>query len=266
MSCRKPVILIVAGSDPCGGAGLQADLKTVSALGAYGMTAVTAITVQNTCRVEAVHPLAPGLVADQIRICCEDVKPDAVKVGMLATAEVVAAVAEALRALDNVPVVVDPVLNASVGAELADAAVPEALVGCLFPLATVVTPNVPEAERLVGVRIQSAADAQAAAVALYRKGPKAVVVTGGHLTGPDRTDVLYDGLRHYEIRGEWVQGKHDHGTGCCYSAAFAVALARGLPLVSAARFAQQCVRKALRHGLALGTGRGPVDPMACYGD
>ncbi len=259
------MVLIVAGSDPSGGAGLQADLKTVSALGGYGMTAVTAITVQNTCQVKEVYPVPVRLVIDQIRVCVRDIQPQAVKVGLLPTAEVAAAVADELAASCSVPVVVDPVVRASVGSALAEEDVLAALTQHLFPLASVVTPNVSEAERLTGRPIPSLDAARAAAEQLKAMGPKAVVVKGGHLPGAP-VDILYDGQRFWEFRAERIETAHDHGTGCCFSSALAFGLARGLDVVDATWLAHRCVRRALEHGLPLGQGRGPVDPMACYGE
>ena len=252
-----PVALTVAGSDPGGGAGVQADLKTFFALGVYGLSAVTAITVQDTVRVHRTEPLDPALVVAQIDVVLDDIGADAVKTGVLATAGIVVAVAAALRQREPGALVVDPVLIASSGDALMDAGGMEALLDRLFPLAAVVTPNVSEAAVMVGRSLESEDDLRWAAAHLLALGPRAAIVTGGDLDG-DAVDVLADSDGVVVLRGARIATSSTHGTGCTFSAALAARLARGDPLEAAARAAKAYVSAALAAAPPLGHGRGPL--------
>lgn len=253
--------LTIAGSDSGGGAGVQADLKTFAAHGVYGTSAITAITAQNTVTVSAVHLVPAEVVVAQIDAVVTDLGCDAVKTGMLGTAEIVSSVAAALARLQLPHVVVDPVMVAKSGDHLLAAAAVTALKRDLLPLARVVTPNVPEAEVLVGVPIRSVEDAVAAAHAIRAMGPAAVIVKGGHLEGPNLVDVLVDGTRVVKLATARLGGRHTHGTGCTFAAAIAARLALGEELEAAARSAQVYVAGAMRAGIPLGAGHRPLDHL-----
>ncbi len=274
----RPVALTIAGSDSGGGAGIQADLKTFTALGVYGMSAITAVTAQNTVGVRDALVLEPDLVAAQIDAVMEDIGCDAAKTGMLGNAEVVSVVAERIAAHGIPNLVVDPVMVAKSGdALLADDAV-QALIERLLPRARLVTPNLPEAEVILGHQIEARSMAEAevllerdivaeelaeAARALCHLGPTAAVVKGGHLEGP-ALDVLYDaetGELH-ELSAPRIVSRNTHGTGCTFSAAIAAFLARGIRLLPAVRWAKRFVTAAIRRGLPLGEGHGPTDHIA----
>jgi hydroxymethylpyrimidine/phosphomethylpyrimidine kinase len=271
-------VLSIAGSDSGGGAGIQADLKAFAACGVHGMTAITALTAQNTVGVTGVHPVPAAFIVEQVRAVAEDIGVDAVKIGMLATAEIVAAVDEALDLLDpGTPVVIDPVMVAESGAVLLDEAARAALVARLLPRATVITPNVPEARVLArtgGVATGAedpealdpeaptaeALDAEALAVALHGLGPQVVVITGGHRA--QATDVFYDGAELHTIAGERHGDGAAHGSGCTHSSALAAHLALGYEPLEAARAAKALASAAVRDGLrAIGAGAGPVDVL-----
>src|SRR4051812_106182 len=251
-----PAVLSIAGSDSGGGAGIQADLKAFARCGVHGMTAITALTAQSTVGVTAIHPLPPAFIVEQVRTVAEDIGVDAVKIGMLGTAETVAAVREALELLDDdVPVVIDPVMVAESGAVLLDDAAREAIVTELLPLATVITPNLPEARVLAG---EGEGDAEDLARALHALGPAAVVVTGGHRD--EATDVFFDGAELHVIPGERHADGAAHGSGCTHSSALAAHLALGLSPLEAARAARRIAGEAVRDGLrSIGAGAGPVD-------
>ena len=254
--------LTIAGSDSGGGAGVQADLKTFAALGVYGTSAITALTAQNTQEVRAVHVLPAAFVVAQIEAVVADLGCDAAKTGMLATADVVTAVAEAIRRLGLPNVVVDPVMVAKSGDHLLAASAVDAVRRDLLPLARVVTPNIPEAEVLTGRPIRSLDEARAAALALRQLGARAVIVKGGHLDRPDIVDLLVDGDRGgqvVELVAARVSGVHTHGTGCTFAAAIAARLALGDELEAAARAAQAFVAGAMRAGIPLGQGHRPLD-------
>jgi len=247
--------LTIAGSDSSGGAGIQADLKTFAAFGLYGATAITAVTAQNTQGVEAVLPLSADFVTAQIEAVASDIAIHATKIGMLATAAIVEAVAAAIDDLELPLVVVDPVMVSTDGQRLLDADGEQALRLELLRRARVVTPNVPEAEALSGVRITSLQDAREAARRIHGMGPRAVVVTGGHAPGPNVVDLLFDGHAFHEFTVPRVAAPSTHGTGCTYAAAVAAALALGIALTDAARDAQQFVAGAIRERITVGRGR-----------
>ena len=254
-------VLTIAGSDSGGGAGIQADLKTIAALGGFGMTAITAVTVQNTKGVAGVEQLSPETVGAQIRAVASDIGVDAAKTGMLASARIVTAVAEAVREAAISLLVVDPVFMSNHGHPLlADDAV-GALRGELFPLATLVTPNLLEAAELVGFRVDSRDAMRRAGAALLGDGPSAVLVKGGHLDEDDAADLLVDAEGEEWLEHRRIDTPHTHGTGCVLSAAVATYLAGGVGLRPAVRDAKRFVTAAIAHALALGQGIGPVDPL-----
>jgi hydroxymethylpyrimidine/phosphomethylpyrimidine kinase len=249
--------LTIAGSDSGGGAGLQADLKTFAAHGVYGLTAVTAITAQNSLGVTSVLPMPADLVTKQIDAVVSDFGAAATKIGMLATADIVRAVARAIGAHRLQLVVLDTVMVAKGGAHLLDDDAVSVMREALLPLATVITPNVPEAERLTGRRISSVAGMRDAARALISVGAQSVVVKGGHLDGP-AVDVFDDGKTMTELAAERVPGRHTHGTGCTFSSAIAARLALGDALLVAIEGAKTYVTHAIAHAPKLGHGHGPV--------
>lgn len=253
------VVLTIAGSDSSAGAGLQADLKTLAALGVYGVCAVTAVTAQSTAGIVDVLPLPADLVSSQIEAVAGDVQVDAVKTGMLATAAIVEAAAAAVAELDLPRLVVDPVMVASSGRVLLDEDGLRVLKSELLPKAMVVTPNIAEAVSLSGLHIASLPDARDAARKIRDLGPTAVIITGGHRSGRDVVDVLFDGRNFTESSTARVEGRPTHGTGCAFSAALAAYLATGLELADAAARAQVYVAGAIRHGLPIGSGRTPLD-------
>jgi hydroxymethylpyrimidine/phosphomethylpyrimidine kinase len=248
-----PRALTIAGSDSGGGAGIQADLKAFAAAGAHGMSAIVALTAQNTIAVTAVHELPPAFVVAQLDAVFDDIGVDAVKTGMLYSREMIETVA-AYLAERPVPLVVDPVMVASSGATLLEEGAVEALVTLLFPLATVVTPNLFEAIALVG----DLGSRPKLAQALHQLGADAVIVTGGH--GDPPVDLLFDGAEYLDIPVDRFEVAATHGAGCTHSATLTALLARGLTLEEAARGATHAAGEAVHHGLAeLGSGEGPVD-------
>jgi hydroxymethylpyrimidine/phosphomethylpyrimidine kinase len=253
-----PTALSIAGSDSGGGAGIQADLKAFARCGVHGMTAVTAITAQNTVGVEAVEAVSPELIVAQVRAVAEDIGVDAVKIGMLGTAETVEAVVEALGYVGDAPVVLDPVMVAESGAVLLDQEARGALTDRLLPLATVVTPNIPEARELTGLGEGSSQEELALAVRAL--GPSAVVVTGGHSEA--LVDLFLDGDEAVEIRGDCHPDGAAHGSGCTHSSALAAFLARGESPLGAARRAREVASAAVGAGLReIGAGPGPVNAL-----
>lgn len=254
-------VLTVAGSDSSGGAGIQADLKTVLSLGGYGASVVTAVTAQNTLGVQQIQLMDPELVASQLDSVLSDIGADAVKTGMLGNAEIVATVAEALRRWDIDKIVVDPVMRSKRGTVLLDQRGIEALKKELFPITYLLMPNIPEAEALCERRIKNVEEMKKAAKRLHKMGPRFVMVKGGHLTEAP-VDILYDGIQHYEFSTHRVGTVHTHGTGCTLAAAVATLLAKGSPLVSSIDQAKRYLYKALRFSLGIGKGIGPINHFA----
>ncbi|MFQ3596456.1 MAG: bifunctional hydroxymethylpyrimidine kinase/phosphomethylpyrimidine kinase [Sphingomonadaceae bacterium] len=250
-------VLIIAGSDSGGGAGIQADLKTVTMLGGYAATAVTAVTVQNTLGVAAIHPVPPAIVADQIRAVLEDIGADAIKIGMLGEAETVAAVADALADV-QVPIVLDPVMVAKGGASLLSADAAQALAEQLLPLAFLVTPNVPELEVLTETAVADEADLLLAAQELLGAGPTHVLAKGGHLDGEQVVDWLVSRQGHRRFESARIATRHTHGTGCTLASAVATGLARGLAVEEAVAQARTYVAGAIAQAPGLGQGHGPL--------
>ena len=256
----KGRVLIVAGSDSGGGAGIQADIKTVTALGAYAATAITALTAQNTLGVEGVLPVAPAFVRLQMASVLSDIGADCVKTGMLHDAGVITAVADELdAAAPGLPLVVDPVMVATSGASLLDAAAIDVLTQRLIARAAVLTPNVPEAEALTGLAVASFDDMRRAAERLMAMGAKAVVLKGGHLDGEILRDLMVDGADIYVIEARRVATQSTHGTGCTLASAIAAGLAQGMVLKAAVERAHAFVQAALRSAPGLGRGHGPLD-------
>ena len=263
-----PIALTIAGSDSSGGAGIQADLKTFAALGVYGASAITALTAQNTQGVDAVLVVPPDFVARQIRVVARDLDLRAVKIGMLATAEIIEAVAEQLKALEGTPVVLDPVMVAASGDVLLDEDAIETLRTVLLPRATLITPNLPEAAKLLDqdeAKDESAMRAQAEA--LRALGAQAVLIKGGHADGPEAVDILVDGEGELRLTAPRVATENIHGTGCTLSSAVAAELAKGASLREAVTRAKVYVTAALERAneLQIGNGRGPVHHFhACW--
>ncbi len=251
-----PRILIVAGSDSSGGAGIQADLKTVTMLGGYAATAVTAVTVQDTTGVRAIHAVPPDVVAAQMRAVIDDIGVDCIKVGMLGSAEVIAAVADVLRGV-AIPIVVDPVMVAKGGASLLDDDAVAALT-TLLPLAAIVTPNTPELAALTGTEVDDEGDALLAAQELVAQGVRAVLAKGGHLAGDEVADWLVTRAGHTRFASPRLPGRHTHGTGCTLASAIAVGLGRGEPLAEAVAAARAYVAGAIAHAPGFGRGHGPL--------
>lgn len=253
-----PRLLTIAGSDSGGGAGIQADLKAFARCGCHGMSAITAITAQNTREVTAVYPVPPEAVVEQVRSVVDDIGVDAVKIGMLGTADTILAVERALDLVRDAPVVIDPVMVAESGAVLLDEDARDALRDRLLPRATVVTPNVPEARVLTGAGDKAGAEELARMV--HALGPRAVVITGGHRE--EATDLFFDGSEPVSIPGERYADGAAHGSGCTHSSALAAHLARGFSPLEAARAAKEIAAEAVRDGLReIGNGAGPVNVL-----
>lgn len=251
--------LTIAGSDSGGGAGIQADLKTFAAFGVYGISAITAITAQNTLGVGAVQVVNPDVVEKQIRMVVEDIGVDAVKTGMLATPEIIRTVARLAREGLFPVLVVDPVMRAKGGDPLLEPDAEKTLIQELLPHADVVTPNIPEAERLVGFPIRDVEDQIRAAEVLQNLGPRCVVVKGGHGTGDTVVDVVaLEGEIRF-LRYPRIPTRNTHGTGCTFASAIAAGLARGFSLWTAVSRARAYVQKAIEHALPLGQGHGPLN-------
>jgi hydroxymethylpyrimidine kinase/phosphomethylpyrimidine kinase len=257
---RLPVALTIAGSDSGGGAGIQADLKTFAALGVHGTSAITAITAQNTITVTDIFELPIEIVTAQIEAILSDFNVRATKTGMLASSKIIDAVALAITKHRITNLVVDPVMVAKGGAKLLRDDAIDALRLRLLPLATVITPNLPEAEVILGRPVKTLAERRGAARDLVALGVRAAVVKGGHAEG-DVTDVYWDGTSMVELTGTRVSTANTHGSGCVFSAAIAAGLAKGLEPLAAVRAAKEFIGGAIEHSLEVGQGHGPVNPM-----
>jgi hydroxymethylpyrimidine/phosphomethylpyrimidine kinase len=256
-----PVVLTIAGSDSGGGAGIQADLKTFSAFQTFGTTAVTAITVQDTLGVRGVHPIPIGIVRAQIAVVAEDLHPAAVKSGMLATAELVEGVADAIVEAGLRRYVLDPVMVATSGDRLLEADAEARVRDRLLPLAALVTPNLDEASILVGRPVRTPAEMRAVAAELVERGAAAALLKGGHLEGDELVDVLFDGAEWSEWRRPRLHTRSTHGTGCTLSAAIAAGLAHGRALRDAVADALDYVHRAMVAAPGLGRGHGPLNHL-----
>jgi hydroxymethylpyrimidine/phosphomethylpyrimidine kinase len=251
-------VLVIAGSDSGGGAGIQADIKTITALGGYAATAVTAVTVQNTLGVTGVHPIPLDVIAAQARVVLDDIGADAIKTGMLGDAEVVELAARILDAA-AVPAVVDPVMVAKGGALLLAEDAVEPVRSLLVARAALLTPNAPEAEALTGLEVESTDDLRRAGEALLNMGSGAVLMKGGHLPGERVTDILITSYGETVFEGERIETRNTHGTGCTLASACATGLAQGLSLEAAAARAWDYVHRAMLGAPGLGHGHGPLD-------
>jgi hydroxymethylpyrimidine/phosphomethylpyrimidine kinase len=254
---KIPRALTIAGSDSGGGAGIQADIKTFSALGVYGMSAIAALTSQNSLGVRGVVEVDPEFVSSQIHAVVTDIGVDAVKTGMLSSAAIISRVASDVRELNLKNLVVDPVMVAKSGDRLLRRDAVESMIGDLFPLALVVTPNLHEAEALTGERVENLDEMKEAARRIHAFGPSFVVIKGGHLAGTP-LDLLYDGSEFTEFTNVRYDTPHTHGTGCTFASAIAAGLARDLPVKEAVARAKAYITAAIREGLPLGGGHGPV--------
>lgn len=250
-------VLTIAGSDCSGGAGIQADLKTFSAHGVFGMSVIVSVVAENTSRVIDIQDITPEMIEKQIDAVFEDIEVDAVKVGMLSTPECMRAVAGKLRQYKPEHVVIDPVMYAKNGCPLMDPSAVDALIETILPLADVLTPNIPEAERITGMEIRSVTDMEAAARKIHDMGSKTVVVKGGHAIG-NALDVLFDGKQMHHFETERIATKNTHGTGCTFSSAIASQLALGMDICKAVEKAKVYVTTAITHSLAIGKGCGPT--------
>lgn len=265
MAALRGRVLIIAGSDSGGGAGIQADIKTITALGAYASTAITALTAQNTLGVQGVLPVPPAFVRQQIDVVLDDIGADAIKIGMLADVPVIEIVADALQSRPRLPLVLDPVMVAKGGARLLAPPAVRALMDCLFPLATVITPNLPEAEALVGRPVPDLPAMREAAASLLQLGAAAVLLKGGHLLGDILTDLLVTAGGCEEMVAQRIDTRHTHGTGCTLASAIAAGLAQGLGLSAAVHRARDYVQRAIATAPGFGGGHGPLNHAITIG-
>ncbi|MCI8589550.1 MAG: bifunctional hydroxymethylpyrimidine kinase/phosphomethylpyrimidine kinase [Clostridiales bacterium] len=249
--------LSIAGSDCSGGAGIQADLKTMSALGIFGMSVIVSVVAENTNRVISTQDISPTLIADQIDAVFEDIVPDAVKVGMLSSSECMQIVAQKLKQYQPKHIVIDPVMYAKNGCPLMQENAIETLIHTIVPIASLLTPNIPEAEKIANMNIQTLEDMQTAAKKIIALGAGAVLIKGGHAAG-DATDLLFDGQTVYTFAQKRIATKNTHGTGCTLSSAITAYLALGEPLAKAVEKSKVYVTGAIRHALPLGKGCGPT--------
>jgi hydroxymethylpyrimidine/phosphomethylpyrimidine kinase len=251
------VALTIAGSDSSGGAGIQADLKTFQAHGVFGMSAVTAVTVQNTQKVYDIQEMHPNIVHDQITCLFEDIDIHAVKIGMVSSIALIQTIAKALKTVKPSLIVLDPVMISKSGYCLLKQDAQEALVQHLFPLAEVITPNIYEAQALIGRKIKNLDDMKNAAIGILKLGAKTVVIKGGHSEENRAIDILYDGREFKKLKSRWVETKNTHGTGCTFSSAIAANIALGKNVFEAVSLAKTYITGAIEHALFLGKGHGP---------
>jgi len=251
-------VLTIAGSDSCGGAGIQADLKTFSALGTYGLSVITAVTAQNTTGVFNVREMEPEIIRDQIDCLFADINIHAIKIGMVSSIAIIDTIGECLKKHHAENIVLDPVMVSKSGCHLLQPDSKDRLIKVLFPLALVVTPNLYEAEVITGERIETLKDMEEAAIKIHKLGAKNVVVKGGHLSG-DATDVFYDGREFSYLKGTRIETKNTHGTGCTFSSAIAAQIAKGYPVLEAVRLAKKYITGAIENSLELGRGVGPTN-------
>lgn len=249
--------LTIAGSDSCGGAGIQADLKAFSAHGTYGMSVITAVTAQNTQGVFDVQDINSSVIAHQIEAIFDDIEVHAVKIGMVSQPQTIEIIAQTLKKYPLPPLVIDPVMISKSGYDLLQPEAKKALIEILLPMATLITPNLPEAEVIVGYKIDDLNGMKRAAIDLHKLGCQYVLVKGGHLAN-DATDVLYDGNEFFIFEGKRFNTINTHGTGCTISSAIAANLAKGLHVKDAVGLAKAYIEKAIQHGFSIGHGVGPV--------
>lgn len=251
-------VLSIAGSDCSGGAGIQADLKTFSAHGVYGMSVITSVVAENTARVISYQDMTPQIIQEQMDAVFEDIFPEAVKIGMLSCEETMQAVAVGLKKWQPQNIVLDPVMYAKNGDALMEPTAIHTLIETVLPLATIITPNIPEAEKISGQSISSVADMENVAQTIYENCGAFVLIKGGHKTG-EATDVLFDGNEFYHYTSERIDTKNTHGTGCTFSSAIAAQLALGKSLDQAIQHAKNYITTAIQHSLAIGQGHGPTN-------
>lgn len=250
-------VLSIAGSDCSGGAGIQADLKTFSAHGVFGMSVIVSVVAENTSRVIDIQDITPDMIKKQIDAVFEDIEVDAVKIGMLSQPDSMEAVAAKLRQYAPQNIIIDPVMYAKNGCPLMNPASIDTLIKTVIPLSGLLTPNIPEAEKITGMKIAGIGDMEKAAAAIYQMGCKNVLVKGGHAAGR-ATDILFDGNEFHRFSAERIDTKNTHGTGCTYSSAIASNLALGLGMREAVNRAKEYVTAAIRHSLPIGKGNGPT--------
>lgn len=251
-------VLTIAGSDSCGGAGIQADIKTFSALGTYGMSVITAVTAQNTSGVLDVRELDEDIIAKQIECLFDDIEIHGVKIGMVSSIAIINTIADSLKKKNAVNIVVDPVMVSKSGCHLLRPESRQALVERLFPLALLVTPNLFEAEVITGERIETLGQMEGAAIKIHKMGARNVVVKGGHLTG-DAIDVYFNGQSFKHIKGVRIDTKNTHGTGCTFSSAITAYIAKGKPIPEAVSLAKDYINGAIQNSIELGHGVGPTN-------
>ncbi|MBW6411321.1 bifunctional hydroxymethylpyrimidine kinase/phosphomethylpyrimidine kinase [Clostridium weizhouense] len=251
--------LTIAGSDSCGGAGIQADLKAFSANGVYGMSVITAITAQNTMGVFGIQDISPEMIESQIDVIFEDIRVDAIKIGMVSKIESIKAISNSLRKIENLPtVILDPVMVSKSGFNLLSEDAKDTLIKELFPLITLLTPNLPEAEEILRIKIKDLEDMKEAAKKLRELGPRCVLIKGGHLEN-EATDLLFDGEKFIFLPQERINTNHTHGTGCTLSSAIAANLAKGMNIEDAVKEGKRYITCAIKHGFELGKGVGPTN-------
>ncbi|MBT9175570.1 MAG: Hydroxymethylpyrimidine/phosphomethylpyrimidine kinase [candidate division WS2 bacterium] len=263
---RIPLALTIAGSDSGGGAGIQADLKTFSALGVFGMSVITALTAQNTLGVQGIYDISPEFIGQQIDSIFQDMGTDAIKTGMLSNSSTIRMVAQKMREYKVNKLVVDPVMVAKGGDRLLRAEAEDTLREALLPLCLVVTPNIPEAEVISGISIHSLMEMKKAARIIHQKGPKNVVIKGGHLEGDQSIDLLYDGQNFLELSAPRVNTTNTHGTGCTFASAITAHLAKGLSIPEAVENAKEYLTTILKlsSDLQIGRGVGPLNHLAPF--
>ena len=256
-----PVVLTIAGSDSGGGAGIQADIQTIAANGGYAVCAITSITAQNTCGVKTAFELPAPVIEAQIKAVASDFTILAVKTGMLSSRKIVQTVARLIKKMAPSHWIVDPVMVSKNGYPLLKSDAISAMRTHLIPFASLVTPNIDEAEALSEIKIHSLEDVEKAAQVLHKLGCRAILIKGGHLQDHPGVDLFYDGSKKVLLKTTYIHSPHTHGTGCVYAAAIATQLALGKPMLSAIRKAKRYITRTIEHGLALGQGQGPVDPL-----
>lgn len=250
-------VLSIAGSDCSGGAGIQADLKTFSAHGVFGMSVIVSVVAENTSRVIDIQDITPKMIEEQIDAVFEDIEVDAVKIGMLSTPACMQAVARKLKQYQPENIVIDPVMYAKNGCPLMNPDAIDTLIEVVLPYADLLTPNIPEAEKIAGIKINNIQDMETAAKLIYAMGCKSVLVKGGHADG-DAIDILYDGKEYYHFETPRIHTKNTHGTGCTFSSAIASNLALGKTMSEAVSCGKKYVTTAIKHSLAIGKGNGPT--------
>ncbi|SFH77556.1 hydroxymethylpyrimidine/phosphomethylpyrimidine kinase [Tindallia magadiensis] len=259
-------LVTIAGSDSSGGAGIQADLKTFCAHGVFGMSVITAVTAQNTQGVTGVQDIEATMINKQLEALWEDCQIHGIKIGMVSTIDTITTIASFLRRVRKIPVVLDPVMVSKSGFHLLKPESKKAMLDQLLPLATVVTPNLPEAEVITGLQVSSEAEMKKAGEAIHRLGPSYVLMKGGHLPGEEAVDLLYDGENWYRYACQRIDTKNTHGTGCTLSASLAANLAKEMTMREAVEASKTYMKKAIEESFAIGSGPGPVHHFHEYYD